>query len=314
MSKCAHLLQGVLQIALARQWLHPTNNCMILSQYVVQAMWDNQLAVLELPYITNYIAKQLGNSKHAIKSIPSLLKVNEADRRLLLKALSDEEYQELVSIGLKFPEIRVDAISFKSTPSHQPLLTRIPLVVLGQEHITPSGFITCQVKLSLDFPKISPATTAQESSQEHEKTPPSLEEEVQTFEFDEDGNLVDDPGRKVETGVSLSRPIYCPRFSALKRPCWWVSLVNKSNTNFVAAPVKVADLVDSKTVVLQFPAPPKPMNVSLLLVVRGDSVVGTDLTKEVKFTVVPQRDPTPNDQWDISGDEEDQKVPFADEI
>ena len=91
-------------------------------------------------------------------------------------------------------------------------------------------------------------------------------------------------------------------------------LVNKNNTNFVATPIKIHDLVDSKTVTLQFPAPPRPMPVSLLLVVKSDSVVGVDLVQEVKFTVVaPSRDAAPVERWEISGDEEEQSVRFDDD-
>lgn len=129
---------------------------------------------------------------------------------------------------------------------------------------------------------------------------------METFEFDEDGNLIEDANKKLTKPHDLPPPVYCPRFPALKRPVWWVSLVNKNNTNFVTVPVKVTDLVDKKTVTLQLPSPPRAMPVSLLVVVRSDSIIGADVTKEVSFTVHPASEaasPSGSEEWDISGDE-----------
>jgi hypothetical protein len=112
-----------------------------------------------------------------------------------------------------------------------------------------------------------------------------------------------------------------PAFANVERPNWWVTLVNKNHTNLVATPVKICDLVDSKTVTLQFPARPKPLNVSLL-VVRADAVVGVGVTKEVRFAVVgvgvtkevrfavvaPAQQQAPEERWEISGDEEESLV------
>lgn len=185
--------------------------------------------------------------------------------------------------------------------------------MLGQEHITPSGLITCQVRLLLEYPRISNVVAEAAEEVTGKDKISGKEDEVQTFEFDEDGNLIDDPTKKSSTDGSLLKPIYCPRFPHVKRPYWWVSLVNRNNTNIVAAPVKVTDLVDTKTVILQLPAPPKPMPVSLLLVIKSDSIVGVDIVREVKFNVVPATENSPVEHWEISGDDEEGTVSFAED-
>ena len=292
-SKAIKLVQGMMQIAIARQWLVPALHSSSLSQFLVQGMWESQSALLQLPYMDFEIIKHCVNGKRAIRSIADLLDMSEGDRRSLLKGLSDEQYREVIAIAQTFPAPRVDAVSFR---------------VLGQDQVTPGGLITCQVRLSLEYAKVGTDAdgSADDDKGKGKEPATKLEDEVETFEFDEDGNLMDEPARKLGSSLSAARPVYCPHFANVKRPNWWVSLVNKNHTNLVATPVKILDLVDSKTVTLQFPAPPKPLNVSLLLVVRADAVVGVDVTKEVKFAVVaPVQQQAPEERWEISGDEEE---------
>lgn len=184
-------------------------------------------------------------------------------------------------------------------------------LVLGQEKITPGGIITCQVRLNLEYPKILGDKDAVES--EDTEKDDKMEEDVETFEFDEDGNLIEDPSKRITTINSLPTPVYCPRFPNVKRPIWWVALVNKSNTDFVAPPVKVTDLVDKKTITLQIQAPPKPMNVAMQLVIKCDSVLGSDVAKDIHFTVYPASEvpASPIEKWDISGDEGDGEFSFG---
>lgn len=288
---------GILQIALARNWLLPTLHCMSISQYLVQATCEGRSPLLQLPHITNDIVKHAMAGKRSIKSIAGLLDMSESDRRSLLRALGEEQYQETLKVAETFPIINVDAVTFR---------------ILGQEHITPSGLITCQVLLSLEYPSLEDANAAEVDDAGKDKAALANEDEVQTFEFDEDGNLIDDPGKKIVGTETSPRPVYCPHFATVKRPYWWVGLVNRNNTNLITPPVKVTDLVDRKTVTLQLPAPPKPMNVTIKLAIRSDAIVGADIEKEVSFTVHPHsNENSPSERWDISGDEDDQTVPFA---
>lgn len=223
--------------------------------------------------------------------------MSESERRSLLRILSDEQYQETLKVAETFPIVNVDAVTFR---------------ILGQEQITPGGLITCQALLSLEYPSLEDANAVDMDRAGKEKAPLANEDDVQTFEFDEDGNLIDDPGKKIVGQETSPRPVYCPHFATVKRPYWWIGLVNRNNTNLITSPVRVTDLVDRKTVTLQLPAPPKPMNVTIKLVVKSDSIIGADVEKEVSFTVHPHSsENSPTERWDISGDEDDQTVPFA---
>lgn len=294
-NKAAQLVLGMLQIALARQWLLPAISCMNISQFLVQAVWDRSSPLFQLPFISPEIIRHSTMGKRPIKNIADLLDMSEGERRSFLKNLNDEEYQELLNVAQTFPIVRVNAVTFR---------------ILGQEHITPGGLITCQVMLNLEYPSIDSKDAISDS--EGEGKTKVIEEDVQTFEFDEDGNLIDDPTKKRFGVDTTPRPIYSPYFPAIKRPYWWVGLSNRNNTNLITQPIKVTDLIDRKTVTLQLPAPPRPMNVTIRLFIKSDSLLGADIEKEVSFTVHPPSESFPvSENWEISGDEDDQAVPFG---
>lgn len=113
-SKTAQLIQGIFQISTARQWLHPTLSCMHLSQFLVQGTWENQSPILQLPHVTQEIAKHCTLGKRSISTISGLLDLKESDRQSLLRGLSDESYQELLKIAQTFPLVSIQTVSFKS--------------------------------------------------------------------------------------------------------------------------------------------------------------------------------------------------------
>jgi translocation protein SEC63 len=307
-SKGLQLVNGMLQIAMARNWLVPVLNCMSFSQYLVQGMWEGQSSLLQLPHITNEIARHAISGKKSIKTVADLLDMSEGDRRSLLRTLTDDQYKEVIEVAQTFPLVTVPAVNCR---------------ILGQEHITPGGLISCQAVLELEYPSVDhgeaiTASTASDSGNEQgqeSSAKSALDEDVQTFEFDEDGNLIDDPAtsKGIAKQNSVPRPVYAPHFPNVKRPCWWVALINKNHTNLISQPIKVHDLADRKTVVIQLPAPPKAMNVLIKLVIKSDSTVGADIEKDVSFVVhPPAMEKSPVESWDISGEEDEQTVPFAD--
>ena len=50
-TKACHLTLGMLQIALARQWLQTASQCIALVQCLVQAVWEGQSSLLQLPHV-----------------------------------------------------------------------------------------------------------------------------------------------------------------------------------------------------------------------------------------------------------------------
>jgi translocation protein SEC63 len=285
-AKACHLVLGMLQIALARQWLQTANHCISLVQMLVQACPENPSPLLQLPHIDAQIAKHARGRKTPIRSVRQLLEMSEEDRRSLLRTLSDDEYKNLVAVAKTFPEIYIDSVKF---------------VTLGQPHVIPSGLVTVKIKLRI----INAGEDLNKTESEEVE-----EDDVENFEFDEDGNLIDSaPIRSISPNdprSSSTLPIHCPRFPNEKRPFWWVVLTNMSNTAIVTPPIKVFDLIDTKTVTLQFTAPNRPGQIAVNVHVKSDSLVGADVYKACTVNIMPARAaPSKEEQWDISGEDSD---------
>lgn len=190
-SKACHLALGMLQIALARQWLQTASQCIAMVQCLVQGVWEGQSSLLQLPYVDSAIVKHAKGRKTPIKTIRQLVEMSEEDRRSLLRSLSDEQYNALVSVAKTFPEVIIDSCKF---------------VTLGQPHVIPGGLVTVKLKLRL----VRAGQDISEGLVEDEE-----EEDVENFEFDEDGNLLDSaPVRSLggNDAVEQNTPVFCPRF------------------------------------------------------------------------------------------------------
>jgi len=190
-SKACHLTLGMLQIALARQWLTTASQCISLVQCLVQSVWEGQSSLLQLPYVDQLIVKHAKAKKSPIRTVRQLVEMPEEERRSLLRTLSDEQYDALVKISKTFPEVIIDSVKF---------------VTLGQPHVIPGGLVTVKLKIRL----VRAGQDVNEGKEVEE-----AEVDVENFEFDEDGNLVDSaPIRSIglNDAANLSIPVFCPRF------------------------------------------------------------------------------------------------------
>lgn len=112
--KACHLTLGMLQIALARQWLQTASQCISLVQCLVQAVWEGHSSLLQLPHVDSQIVKYAKGRKNPIRTVRQLVEMTEEDRRNLLRTLTDEQYKTLVDVAKSFPEVVIDSVSFVS--------------------------------------------------------------------------------------------------------------------------------------------------------------------------------------------------------
>ena len=87
--------------------LDSLENLMKLSQMVTQAVWESKSTFLMLPHITQEHLRHFNTKKRSIKSIRQFIEMDDDERRLLLRTLSDEQYQVIRMI-------LVDAMRFSS--------------------------------------------------------------------------------------------------------------------------------------------------------------------------------------------------------
>ncbi|XP_026675385.1 translocation protein SEC63 homolog isoform X2 [Ceratina calcarata] len=115
--KCPYLIQEmvtcvnrVILLAYAKKVPHlPTiktvENCMKLCAMIVQALWEHKSPMLQLPHITEDNLKCFLPKKHQIKSLQQFAQLKGEERRLILKHLSDSQYEDVMKVLGSMPYI-----------------------------------------------------------------------------------------------------------------------------------------------------------------------------------------------------------------
>jgi len=87
--------------------LDTIENVMKLSPMIVQGLWENKSPLLQLPHISEDMLRHFVNKKRNIRSIRQLISLKGAERRALLRSLSDEQYHDVMQVCAQMPSIRI---------------------------------------------------------------------------------------------------------------------------------------------------------------------------------------------------------------
>jgi len=88
--------------------LNTVENCMKLCQLLVQGVWEGKNPLLQLPYIEEDMLRHFCSRKRNIRSVEQFLEMKEAERRNLLRNLTDMQYQDVVTVAGNYPFIEMD--------------------------------------------------------------------------------------------------------------------------------------------------------------------------------------------------------------
>jgi len=252
--KSLHLVNGMLQITFSQGWLSLSMTIMHLSQMLVQAVFYQQSGLLQLPYIDQSTAEKFSLKPFNVRSIRQFLKMDESQRNDLASSLSPHELNQAIATAKNNPRVQIK---------------KAHLRVIGDEHITPSSIISFIVTLK----KVTEA----------EFDPDSKPEASEDVEIDEQtGDVTPKKKRKSEERPAPITAPYCP---IDKRPYFWVILGESKSNRFMLPPIKVADLIDERTLTIQFQAPPNPGTYSFSMWVVSDSIIGIDQSRDVKMVI-----------------------------
>jgi len=80
---------------------------MKLSPLVVQAIWDKQSPLLQLPHIEEDMLKHFHTKRRNIKTLQQVAKLKDEERRSLLRKLTDEEYKDVIRVLASYPILDV---------------------------------------------------------------------------------------------------------------------------------------------------------------------------------------------------------------
>ncbi|KAL0097793.1 Sec63 Brl domain-containing protein [Phycomyces blakesleeanus] len=245
--KAIHLLQGLLQIAIVKNWLNVATTIMDLQQHLMQASYPGEPTIKQLPHVdTALLRKYYHNKKKNVGSIQQFISLPEAERKSLLKPLSDEQYLDVVEVANRIPRLNVRKAAFK---------------VVGDKIVTTGAIITFVLKLKNGQIE-------------------SVEQEV------EDEEEIDDEEEQTENddseGLGLA---HIPYYPGEKKPYWWIFLGDPKVNRILVPPRKVTDIVDEQTIRIPFAGPPKAGTYTFSLFVKSDTYTGTDILQDIQLTV-----------------------------
>ncbi|XP_062896877.1 translocation protein SEC63 homolog [Mobula hypostoma] len=118
--KCPALLQEMISVgcqltmmANTRGGIHAPRlesieNCMKLSQMLVQSLWESKSPLLQLPFFEEETLKYCLSKKYKVRTIQDLVSMKDTDRRNMLRFLSEEKYEEVMAVLGSFPHVSMD--------------------------------------------------------------------------------------------------------------------------------------------------------------------------------------------------------------
>lgn len=119
--KCPYLLQEfvhcvaqLITLALSGRIQNMPNlvtleNAMKLGPLIVQALWEYQSPLLQLPHFTEDSLRQLERKKIKIRSIEQLARMKENERREALKNFTDSQYEDIKFVLGTMPLVQVES-------------------------------------------------------------------------------------------------------------------------------------------------------------------------------------------------------------
>ncbi|KAJ1021801.1 hypothetical protein NDA13_005414 [Ustilago tritici] len=279
-AKAVQLLNGMLSISLAHNWLQTTLLLMQVTQCMVQAVPLQDLSsaeLLQLPHMTPELIKKLQDSNSLAKlGIQGFWKMPDAERKSVLTnaGIGPKQYEEMVSVTSTWPRLELVDAFFK---------------VSGERLVTTGAIVQFIVKLRLLPPKrdgsllrdgrrLDAKRMDDESSvrpdQDILPTRTSKKSAANTEEEKDEG----------KQAIGFAR---APYFWDERKPCWWVLIGDQKLDRVIVQPTKVSDIgPDSiRTYSVQFQAPPQAGLYTFQAILKSDSYLGSDASRMVKLKV-----------------------------
>ncbi|KAG0213313.1 secretory subunit [Mortierella sp. NVP41] len=286
-AKTLHLIHGMIQITIARQWLSVSLALMDMSQILVQGLYFHDSPLQQLPFVNAEAVKAL-KAKKQVKSIAQFMDMDREDRVALLKeGVTADQVDQVATVAKQYPELKVHKAFFR---------------VAGDNIITPGSLCTFILKVSA----VAPGQEVEEEDNVVKSAKDDVDalfEGVEDSEEDEDGNIK--PKKEDKTPAPA---VHAPYFPSEKKPFWWIVLGDHKNNRIVVAPTKITDVMSKpKTIRIQFQSPPRPGQYSFNLFIKSDSTLGADILQDMTLTVLDasQLPPEPEVDDEISEPDED---------
>lgn len=276
-AKAVQLVNGMLSISLAHNWLETTLVLMQITQCMVQAVPLQDLAtaeLLQLAHMTPELVKKLHESNSLAKlGVQGFWKMPDSERKQVLTGagVGAKEYDELIKVTGMWPRLELVDAFFK---------------VSGERLVTTGAIVQFIVKLRLLPPKkdgsllrdgrrLDAKRMDEESSVRPDQDLPSS-----TCSKKKEGDEKD----QGKQSLGFAR---APYFWEERKPSWWVLIGDQKLDRVIVQPTKVTDIGSDqiRTYSVQFQAPPQAGLYTFQAILKSDSYLGSDAKRMVKLKV-----------------------------
>ncbi|KAH9270693.1 hypothetical protein BASA83_007053 [Batrachochytrium salamandrivorans] len=271
----AVLTSGMLQIGIARHWLSTTSDIIELSQMIVQAQYQHQSPLMQIPLLTQDSLKLFRTGKRNVDSISKFVNLKRDEQRWLLNELDNSQFQTVLAVAERIPAVKI---------------VKAEYTVLGEPAIIPGAIVSLCIKLRSIYGLNEKTVDAHGKPLNDEFTDPDEDSAKSKKWWKESKEIIHEP--------------HAPFFFASKKPTWWVIHANAKDDRVICVG-KVLGLDDDKTIRLQFQAPPKAGTWTFQVLIKSDTYIGTDQTIDMKLEVQPASSAPLESDDDISEPEDD---------
>ncbi|PVH86999.1 hypothetical protein DL98DRAFT_510442 [Cadophora sp. DSE1049] len=267
-------------IALAFTTTGPIMGSYSTTQHLLQAIYPGGSPLLQLPHITQSIARAIEGDAKTHLSLQQYMDLPEAYRKRLSVGkglLTEAQYKTATSVARQLPRLQVEKAFFK---------------VVGEKFITPGSLVSLVVK-----GRFIPPGSA--------NVPEVNELDLEDVDPDEDDvdaingrPLKGKDGKKAKEEKPVQPPLaYAPYFAREYSPRWHVFLTDSKQGKIAVPPFTFTTFdkpiydesgrptFNMQTLKAQFQAPPSAGNYTFVFNLVCDSYLGFDTKMEVTLVV-----------------------------
>ncbi|KAJ3311396.1 DEIH-box ATPase [Blyttiomyces sp. JEL0837] len=268
LGKVVRLIQAMVDVIATNGWLSPAMNAMELSQMCVQAVWDKDSYLRQVPHVSASAIEKLKAA--GVSTVDDLLEMEDVQREKALQ-VDAKSMSEIASYCNRYPNVElnfdVEADDVKKGDS-------------------------IVVKVTLE-------RAADEDDEDDEE-----EDDEDAMEVDGKGKGGKKKGgdEKKKAAVEVG-PVIAPYFPGRKDEAWWVVVGHKGSNALLA--IKRTTLQQRASVKLDFAAPAPPPGggkVEMKVYLMCDSYAGVD--QEYDFAVAVQEGGDDDDDEEEEEDDE----------
>jgi len=107
LTRVPRLLDAAVDVITSSFWLDPALGAMELSQLIIQAMWDNDSHLKQLPHINKEILEKFQSEAPNCVDVPDILDIDEDTRSKILDGLSKKQINDIIRATNRYPNIEL---------------------------------------------------------------------------------------------------------------------------------------------------------------------------------------------------------------